>query len=414
MINKIKSINLMVLIGFLGLYLISTGVSWAAFSYLGGVGTSGSGGNNLTGLARERAKIAELPKDKECPINGGMFTKVEEDIWKDRRPLTVVIENHLDARPLSGLSRADVVYEAIAEGGITRLLGVFYCGASSQDFRVAVIRSARIHFINWAAEYGNNPIFVHWGGANTECPTCPGGVKPKGTVAPEVDAYAALYKLGWTNGIYGNDFDGAKATGYPVLQRLANRLSSDPNYTIATEHTPALFIDEAYKEATKREFAYKDENGLAWDEGFESWSFADDAPVGSPEYEKISLEFWSNKSDYDVAWEYDKASNSYKRLNGGKAFVDWEFDNTQVAVKNVVVQFVGERGPVDRELHMFYENISDGDVLVFQNGTVIEGTWEKDTQLGRTKFYGEDEKEIRFVRGQIWIEAVPVGNDIVY
>ena len=94
--------------------------------------------------------------------------------------------------------------------------------------------------------------------------------------------------------------------------------------------------------------------------------------------------------------------------------MDWGFDNIQIAVKNMVVQFVGERGPVDRELHMFYENISDGDALVFQNGTVIEGTWEKDAQLGKTKFYDEDGKEIRFVRGQIWIEAVPVGNDIVY
>ncbi|KKU12366.1 MAG: hypothetical protein UX19_C0002G0073, partial [Candidatus Woesebacteria bacterium GW2011_GWA1_45_8] len=110
----------MVVVSFLGLYLLSAGVSMAVFSFLakepsfdGGLGD---------GLAGSRGRIADLPKTEECPINGGMFSKVEREIWESRRPITAMLENHADSRPASGLSKADVIYEAVAEGGITRFL----------------------------------------------------------------------------------------------------------------------------------------------------------------------------------------------------------------------------------------------------------------------------------------------------
>ena len=63
---------------------------------------------------------------------------------------------------------------------------------------------------------------------------------------------------------------------------------------------------------------------------------------------------------------------------------------------------------------MFYTTIDQGKALVFQNGEVIKGTWKKDSQKARTVFLDEKGKEISFVRGLIWIEAVPSGNQIVY
>jgi hypothetical protein len=89
------------------------------------------------------------------------------------------------------------VYEVVAEGGITRFLSVFYCGVSAEDTKIAPIRSARVYLINWAAEYGKNPTFVHVGGANNICKNCPGGVKPAGDVSKEVDAFKMLDTLGW-------------------------------------------------------------------------------------------------------------------------------------------------------------------------------------------------------------------------
>jgi len=88
--------------------------------------------------------------------------------------------------------------------------------------------------------------------------------------------------------------------------------------------------------------------------------------------------------------------------------------DTQLSAKNVVIQFVDERGPVDKELHMFYTTIGEGEALIFQNGEVIEGTWKKLSQSGRTQFFDANGREISMVRGVIWIEAVPSGNEIDY
>ena len=60
------------------------------------------------------------PRTSECPINGVMYTTAEQKVWETRRPLFVMIENSVDARPQSGLGSADIVYEAVAEGGVTR------------------------------------------------------------------------------------------------------------------------------------------------------------------------------------------------------------------------------------------------------------------------------------------------------
>ena len=62
------------------------------------------------------------PATEECPINGAMYGKTAKAAWEKRRPLAAVIENHSDSRPQSGISSADVVYEAVSEGGVTRTL----------------------------------------------------------------------------------------------------------------------------------------------------------------------------------------------------------------------------------------------------------------------------------------------------
>ncbi|KKQ95878.1 MAG: hypothetical protein UV74_C0013G0483 [Candidatus Woesebacteria bacterium GW2011_GWB1_43_14] len=397
-----RSKKIITILGFLGLYFLSSGVSWAFFSYFGGGSTTQT--QDQDGLAGERSKInLDLPRTEECPINGMMYTKIEKSIWEDRRPITTVIENHLDARPTSGLSKADVVYEAVAEGGITRFLGVFYCGVSADDVRIGPVRSARVYFVNWAAEYGVAPLFVHVGGANNICGQCPGGVKPKGTVGKEVDAFAMLSALGWRYSS-GNDLDGGTNVGFPVMWRDMERISG-----AAYEHTFMGSTDKLFNEGSDRGFGSK-----GWDEGYQSWKFADDSPSGSPSAADISFEFWSNKSDYDVNWKYDQASNSYLRSNGGTSYIDMEYKDLNVSAKNVVIQFVEEKGPVDREMHMYYEVVDRGEALIFQNGSVIEGTWEKKAQTERTVFYDGEGEEVEFVRGVVWIEAVPIGNEIKY
>lgn len=395
--NLVSSKKFMVVLSYVGLYLISAGAALALFSYL-----KGNPNLNLVSgsLQDQRSKInTDLPRTEVCPINGKMYTTVERNIWETRRPVTAIIENHADSRPQTGLSRADVVYEAVAEGGITRFLAVFYCGAAAEDVRIAPVRSARVYFINWASEYGEYPVFMHVGGANDF-----GGF---GTTAREAQALELLESIGW-RAPKGNDLDTTYDSGFPVFWRDYERLDRPS----ATEHTMTASLDEAYDEAEKRGFTYKYE-GEAWEENFESWQFEDGNPSSSPDATNISFGFWESYPDYDVKWNYDRDTNSYLRSNGGEDYIDLA-TGEQLSAKNVVVQFVDERGPVDINKHMIYTTTGEGDALIFKNGEVIEGTWEKDSRSDRTVFYDEDGREIKFVRGEIWIEAVPDGNDVDY
>ena len=396
-VKFLKSKLFLTIIGFVGLFLVAAGISWAIFSL-----TSKSGGSSVvSNLTGKKSKInLNLPKTEECPINGMKYTKPEKDIWTKRRPITAMIENHADSRPPSGLSKADVVYEAVAEGGITRFLGVFYCGVAEGEVEIAPVRSARIYYINWASEYADFPIFMHIGGANN--------FSGSGDTAAQVRALETLENIGWrVPG--GNDFDTTYDSGFPVFWRNYERLTHE----VPTEHTMMASIDAAYEQAEKRGFGASRE-GAKWDSSFIPWKFIDDKALGSPKAANISFVFWDNKAEYDVEWKYDGTSNSYKRFNGGKEATDLAYDNIQLSAKNVVIQFVAETGPVDRNLHMFYKNIGSGNALVFQNGDVIKGTWGKDSRTERTKFMDAKGAEIKFVRGTTWIEAVPAGNTINY
>lgn len=77
----------------------------------------------------------------------------------NKKIMTVVIENHPDARPQSGLDKASIVYETLAEGGITRFLAVFQ---ENEVAEIGPVRSARIYFLDWVLEY--DALFAHIGG----------------------------------------------------------------------------------------------------------------------------------------------------------------------------------------------------------------------------------------------------------
>ena len=96
------------------LFVLSTYFSYAYFS-------SGTSLSKIADNVKNAAQLSTLtinpndPKTEECPLNGKMLTKQHKDAWEARRPLGVAIENHAESRPQSGLSNADIVFEAVAE-----------------------------------------------------------------------------------------------------------------------------------------------------------------------------------------------------------------------------------------------------------------------------------------------------------
>lgn len=331
------------------------------------------------------------PKTEPCPMNGALYSKAQRKIWESRRPLGVMIENHTDARPQSGLSFADIVYEAVAEGGITRFLAIYYCKDANP---IGPVRSARMYFLETLQEYGDKPLYAHVGGANTPGPA---------------DALGEIQDLGWDQYNDLNQF----GVPFPYYYRDYERL---PN--VATEHTMYAATSKLWEFAkNKRKLSNVDEDGKAWDSDFVLWKFKDDAPSAKRgSTSKVNLYFWQQYNDFNVQWKYDKVTNTYKRVNGGNPHLDKD-TGKQIAVKNVVIVMAEESAANDgyeNGQHLLYDLTGSGDAYIFQNGKAIKGSWKKNSPESRMVFTDPSGEEISFVRGQIWVEIVPTGNKITY
>lgn len=332
------------------------------------------------------------PKTEACPLNGQLFSKTQRKNWEKRRPLGIMVENHTEARPQSGLSVADVVYEAVAEGGITRFLAVFYCDDANI---IGPVRSARIYFIRLLQEYGRLPLYAHVGGANTDGPA---------------DALGEVEDLGWAQYNDLNQFSVPFPNFWRDYDRLPNR---------ATEHTVYTSSSKLWDFAkSKRGLGNEDKKGKSWDEKFTEWKFRDDAKIedrGEGE-SKISFSFWNSFAlDYAVAWTYDKERNVYKRENGGSSHLD-KSTNKQLEAKNVVVVFADESPANDGYAggHILYDLMGTGKALVFQDGQVTMANWKKKDEENRLTLTDTNNESTTFVRGKIFIEILPTGNKVTY
>lgn len=388
---------------FLLTFSLSGGVSYAVTTYL----YSPDSGGPITPVATPALGGGlnidpSAPKTAQCPINGQMYTVAEEKVWQSRRPLFVMIENSIDARPQSGLNSADILYEAVVEGGITRFGAVYYCGVAAQDTIVGPVRSARTTFVNMASEY-NYPLYTHVGGANcgsSDSRTC--------TTDKRVQALEQINQYGW-GGVKGNDLN-QFSIGFPTFWRDYERLGR----TVATEHTMYSSTEKLWKYAsgTRKWTNLSPDGKLEWSDKFVPFTFKDDASSRGS-VSKVSFGFWQSYHDFDVVWSYDAGSNTYSRENGGSAHKDLN-NNSTLTAKVVVVQFTKELGPLDEHKHMLYEIIGTGKGLVFQDGTAVEATWSKKDRESRTVWSDAKGKKLSFNRGKIVFEILPLDNTVTY
>lgn len=332
----------------------------------------------------------DLPKTQECPLNGIKYSRQQEAWWKTHGPLGVMIENHTEARPQSGLSKADTIYEIVAEGGITRFLVIYYC----QDAGiVGPIRSARTYFIDFASEYGEFPLYAHVGGANQPGPA---------------DAISQLGTYGWAG---YNDLDqfGVRKL---IYKRDISRLPG-----VATEHTMYSTTTDLWNyAATNKDIKLTnvDKDGNPWDKNFVQYKFTDD-PKSSERAssQSINIEYWNN-SEYFVDWAYDSKGNIYKRENGGQPHLDKNFGK-QLTAKNIVVLFMRESNANDgyeNNVHLLYGTKGSGKAIVFKDGKRINATWKKQSRTSRTILTDSAGKEVIFNRGLIWFHVLATDGTV--
>lgn len=324
------------------------------------------------------------PKTEACPLNGVKYGKDQEAWWQSHEPMGVMIENSIDARPQSGINAADVTYEAIAEGGITRTLNIFYC----QDAGIiGPVRSARTYFLDWASEYGNYPLYAHVGGANTPGPA---------------NALGQINDYGWGGFNDLNQF----AIGFPVYYRDETRLGHEA----ATEHTMYSVTTKLWAVGKSRGIT-NTAKGTSWDSNFVPYKFTD-TPSSKGTSQIIDIP-WSGP-DYAVKWTYNPKDNLYYRENGGSPHIDRD-THKQLTATDVIVLFQTEQNAndgYDQGAHQLYGTTGSGDALIFMNGKEIKATWNKKDRTSRTMLTDANGNEITFTAGKMWFEVLAIGSEV--
>jgi len=343
---------------------------------------------NISGTGAEQF-FGEGDKIYPSPINGVMHTQEQYNIFSIRRPLAVMINNHIDARPQHGVSYADIVYEVVAEGGITRWIAIFHSQGAGQ---VGPIRSARVYYASLAAGY--NPFFAHWGGAYVN-PS-----DPENTTNPEADVYDYMNGIGLPS--LDQAYVGGKAyyrdNSRGVALEHTGYADTDKLWSLPGSGDPAIYPEPAWKE-------YVD---------FASWNFKDVVVEDlRPETATIGFNFW-DVPDFAVKYDYNKSSNTWDRTQGGAATVDLGNNNKRISPKVVIVMFATERSANDKKAHLFYDVIGSGTASIFQDGKQVNGTWVKRSATSREVFYDNLGNPMSFDRGQIWVEVLPAGNTVSF
>ena len=344
--------------------------------------------------------VHEVRQSEVCPLNGIRYPPAYRTAWEGRRPLGVMIENHPDARPQYGLASADVVYEAVAEGGITRFLAVFYCDRGTEAVRAGPVRSARTYFLDWLSEYGRYPLYAHVGGAYCDQRTgvgCRNGAR--------ADALGQIRRYGWAGYSDLDEFQ----IGAPVYWRDLSR-------NVSLEHTMFTDTQRLWRVAAQRDLTAVDSEGRNWIQQFRAWEFADAAqrPPADATHAEVRIVFWPSVSGFEVQWRYDPATGLYRRVMGGLPHMD-PGTGQQITAATILVQFQEESPANDGypgNVRLLYGTLGTGQAKIIQNGQVIEGAWRKTDRWSRTLFRDRYGREVRLQPGKIWVETVPLHGSV--
>jgi hypothetical protein len=301
------------------------------------------------------------PKEPEPPTTiASPLTGSEVEIALAERPVTaVMIENSIDARPQSGLADAGIVFEAIAEGGITRFMALYQ---ESRPSNIGPIRSARPYYVRWAAGY--EASFLHSGGS------------------PE--ALALIRSIGIRDLDHG-------ALGESIASRVSSRYAPHNVYSNFDR------ID-----AKNTEFGYTKSNFTAFTRK------ADSPPTAEAPATASSIQFNISGPNYNTSYTYDPATNSYKRVMAGLPHTDQE-TGTQITPK-VVVGLVMGYSINSNGIHSIYDNVGSGEALVFQDGILQNATWRKTSDIASLELLDSAGTPLALNSGQTWITAVPAGR----
>lgn len=283
------------------------------------------------------------------------LTGLKRETEAAARPVAVMINNLKPARPQSGLTNADVVWEVLAEGGITRLVAIFQSTDAVTD-AIGPIRSIRPYLIDIGESYG--AILAHSGASN--------------------DAYDIL-----------------QHQDKPYLDEISN---AGPSFWRSKDRKAPHNL---YSELAKlREGAEK--KGYRSEVTVPAYTFAEEGAASSgTAAASVKIKFLLK--DYETSYAFDAGSGLYKRSINDEAHTDMN-NGEQLSAANVVVLGANHKtldnvGRLSVDLH------AGGSALLFQQGKVIECEWvrSKDNMVRLMK----DGAELPFIPGKTFFHVVP-------
>ncbi|WP_420112489.1 DUF3048 domain-containing protein [Pseudactinotalea sp.] len=332
----------------------------AAVALLAGCAASGSGKVMILQVTEretveaDKGEVPEPDMPLVWPLTGVPTSEVA-----DRPAMSVKIENSAAARPQTGLGEADVVWEEMVEGGITRFNAVYHSQIPSE---LGPIRSLRPMDAAISGPFGG--LFVFSGGQ-----------------ARFVNQVAST-------GLTMLSHDGGDAGFYRTSDRVApHNVYGDPETFLAAG-------EGQDPPPTQFEFALDAEGATALD-GEATSSIAIAFPSSSP------------------GWSWD--GDAWERTEGGQPAMT--ADSGQITSVNVVVLRVQVRnsGAVDPGGNPVPETIltGSGEATVFSGGHRIDATWSKSEVGSVLVLSTADDEPVHLAPGNVWVELVPVSGGSV-
>lgn len=284
---------------------------------------------------------------------------VPEEIG-DHRPVAVMLNNIGEAQPMSGVSAADVLYECVVEGSLTRMMGIFE-NYKEQD-KIGSVRSCRNYFVYYALEF--DAIYAHYGQS----------------------AYAVpLLELD-----YVNNLSGLSGIGGTVFYRTNDRVAPHNAYASGKgidAGIAKLGYDTKYRDDYKGKFTFAYDNEKTTNEG-----------AGSFEAVEIRPGYVINKPWF----EYNAEDEKYYRFQYEGPQID-DVNGEQLAVDNVIFQYSSWE-QVDDKGYLGFDCHSGGEMIYFTRGRAVKGVWMRyDGDQGSVRYYDSEGKEIILNQGKTWI-----------
>lgn len=302
------------------------------------------------------------------PINPLTGEKVSED-KSDLRPYCVMINNHPDARPCVGLSQASIIYEALAEGGITRMMAVFN---DVDGVTVGSLRSARPYYISMAQAY--DAIYVHAGGSE--------------------QAYSDIKSLGIDN-IDG--VRGARSGEASCYYRDKTRLSQGKN----VEHT--LFADGS-KLASFAANNYELKHSSSYDTGY-GLKFSADA---ASQCTSSAADFTVPYGYYKTTFKYNADKKCYNAFISGTEYADGG-NNSSIDLANVIVLNIPTK-TIDSYGRQAMEMTGSGTGYFFTGGKYVEINWSRADRADNFHYTLKDGTPLNLSIGKTWISIAPLDS----